>query len=209
MTPDYLDVPVGVPAGSAGQPVKSSANGSYWGAFPQSFVDFQQLTGQASYWFTSGGARDAAKPATPLTLTYTTTTSPVHHPELTVSPATGLRDGDTVTVTGSGYDTTTANPHGSGNAGAYVELGWIRQSGWQPSQGHPSSTRSNIAAVWVHDTPASGAANEAKLNDDGTFTVDLTVDTDALDDKKLDGGTLAVFTVAAGGITNADAEAYT
>ncbi|MFF0714139.1 hypothetical protein [Streptomyces bauhiniae] len=68
-TPSYLGVAVTVPGGSTAQAAKSSANQAYWGAFPQSFVDFQQLTGQSSYWFTSGGSRDAAKPATPLTLT--------------------------------------------------------------------------------------------------------------------------------------------
>ncbi|MFE0633379.1 hypothetical protein ACFW3D_41440, partial [Streptomyces sp. NPDC058864] len=72
VTPDYLGESVTVPSGTTGQPAKSAANQAYWGSFPQDFVDFQQLTGQSSYWFTSGGARDAAKPATPLTLTYTT-----------------------------------------------------------------------------------------------------------------------------------------
>ncbi|MEU6347642.1 hypothetical protein ABZ883_42815, partial [Streptomyces sp. NPDC046977] len=72
VTPDYLGTSVTVPAGATGQPAKTGSNQAYWGAFPQDFVDFQQLTGQSSYWFTSGGARDAAKPATPLTLTWTT-----------------------------------------------------------------------------------------------------------------------------------------
>ncbi|WP_247614410.1 hypothetical protein [Streptomyces tagetis] len=71
VTPDYLGVSVSVPAGATGQPAKSEGNKGYWGSFPQSFVDFQQLTGQSSYWFTSGGARDAAKPASPLTVAYT------------------------------------------------------------------------------------------------------------------------------------------
>ncbi|MEU1623667.1 hypothetical protein ABZ479_41105, partial [Streptomyces sp. NPDC005722] len=72
VTPDYLGESVTVPSGTTGQPAKSASNQAYWGSFPQDFVDFQQSTGQSSYWFTSGGARDAAKPATPLTLTYTT-----------------------------------------------------------------------------------------------------------------------------------------
>ncbi|MEU4096901.1 HtaA domain-containing protein [Streptomyces sp. NPDC026673] len=72
VTPDYLGQSVTVPSGTTGQPAKSPTNQAHWGSFPQDFVDFQQLTGQSSYWFTSGGARDAAKPATPLTLTYTT-----------------------------------------------------------------------------------------------------------------------------------------
>ncbi|MEU1623668.1 HtaA domain-containing protein [Streptomyces sp. NPDC005722] len=72
VTPDYLGESVTVPSGTTGQPAKSASNQAYWGSFPQDFVDFQQSTGQSSYWFTSGGARDAAKPATPLTITYTT-----------------------------------------------------------------------------------------------------------------------------------------
>ncbi|MFJ6540655.1 HtaA domain-containing protein [Streptomyces sp. NPDC091385] len=71
VTPDYQGESVSVPSGTTGQPAKSAANEAYWGAFPQDFVDFQQLTGQSSYWFTSGGARDAAKPATPLSVSYT------------------------------------------------------------------------------------------------------------------------------------------
>lgn len=88
-----------------------------------------------------------------------------------------------------------------------MELGWIQQAGWQPSQGFPAATRSNVGAIWVHSTPTAGAANEALLNDDGSFQVTLTIDAAALDAKKLDGGTPAVFTVGAGGGVNAGAEA--
>ncbi|TGN75638.1 hypothetical protein E5083_18445 [Streptomyces bauhiniae] len=83
VTPDYLGVSVHVPDGATGQPAKSAANEAYWGAFPQSFVDFQQLTGQSSYWFTSGGARDAAKPATPVTVAWT---APSAGPTPTTTP---------------------------------------------------------------------------------------------------------------------------
>ncbi|MER8032310.1 HtaA domain-containing protein [Streptomyces bauhiniae] len=83
VTPDYLGVSVRVPEGATGQPAKSAANEAYWGAFPQSFVDFQQLTGQSSYWFTSGGARDAAKPATPLAVSWS---APSASPTPTTTP---------------------------------------------------------------------------------------------------------------------------
>lgn len=39
-----------------------------WGSFPQSWIDFNIKTGQSSYWYTSGGQRDYAKPALPLTV---------------------------------------------------------------------------------------------------------------------------------------------
>ncbi|BBA97038.1 hypothetical protein RVR_2598 [Actinacidiphila reveromycinica] len=203
VAPSYRGVEVSVPGGGAGQ----YRSGADWGSWPQSFVDFQQLTGESSYWYSSNLA-DADKVAAPLTVDWSTpATTPAPDPHLSVSPATGAKDGDTLTVSGTGYDTATANPHGTGNAGAYVELGWIQDSGWQPSQGYPSSTRSNVSAVWVHSTPTAGAANEAQLGDDGSFQVDLTVDKAALDAKKLDGGTLAVFTVGAGGTVNAGVEA--
>ncbi|MEW2133798.1 HtaA domain-containing protein [Streptomyces sp. NPDC005435] len=114
VTPDYLGESVSVPAGATAQPAKSASNEAYWGSFPQSFVDFQQLTGQSSYWFTSGGARDAAKPATPLSVSYTAaggnddptpsdpaTTSPT--PSTTASSPSGKPTGSpTATVTGRG-----------------------------------------------------------------------------------------------------------
>lgn len=61
---------VGVKASGAGQVAKTSANAAYWGSFPQSFVDYHELTGQQGYWLTTGGIRDAAKPATALYISY-------------------------------------------------------------------------------------------------------------------------------------------
>ncbi|MET0956024.1 MAG: hypothetical protein ABWY68_08730 [Cryobacterium sp.] len=68
VTPDYL----GVSVTSASSP--QATTGASWGSFPQSFIDFQQLTGQSSYWYSSGGSRDAAKPASPLTVSYDSAT---------------------------------------------------------------------------------------------------------------------------------------
>ena len=65
-TPEYL----GVAVDSAGQVARTSANAGYWGSFPQSFVDFHRLTGQQGYWLTTDGVRDAAKPASPLTVSF-------------------------------------------------------------------------------------------------------------------------------------------
>ncbi|GAA2231443.1 hypothetical protein N1031_07735 [Herbiconiux moechotypicola] len=65
VTPDYLGV--AITTSSTAQ----STTGTSWGSFPQSFVDFQNLTGQSSYWYSSGGSRDAAKPTTPLAVAYT------------------------------------------------------------------------------------------------------------------------------------------
>ncbi|WP_454050012.1 hypothetical protein [Cellulomonas sp. Marseille-Q8402] len=65
-TPRYRGVTVSVPAGGTAQ----VRDGADWGAFPQSFVDFQTRTGQAGYWYSTGGAADARKPATPLYVSY-------------------------------------------------------------------------------------------------------------------------------------------
>jgi hypothetical protein len=139
---------------------------------------------------------------------FTVATAPVFHPALTVTPNSGLTDGATITVTGSGYDTTTPNTQGTGNAGAYVELGWIQAAGWQPSTGAPSSTRSYATAIWVHSSAVAGSPGEGVLNADGSFSVTLTINAALLATKQLTGGTLAVFTVAPGGSTNVNAEAF-
>lgn len=81
--PDYLGVRSGDPA----QVAPSSLNEAYWGSFPADFVAFQQLTGQASYWFSSGGQRDPAKPATPLIVNYDATAPAI------VPPAPGAPSG--------------------------------------------------------------------------------------------------------------------
>jgi hypothetical protein len=66
-TPDYLGVAVSTGSATA-QVARDADNAGHWGAFPQSFVDFQVEAGQASYWYASGGARDRAKPPTPITV---------------------------------------------------------------------------------------------------------------------------------------------
>lgn len=68
LTPLYRKVRYTPPAGSDGVPqVRSGAD---WGSFPTSFVDYQQRTGQHSYWYSSGGATDDFKVALPMTVTY-------------------------------------------------------------------------------------------------------------------------------------------
>ena len=70
VTPEYLGVSYDGSGGEAdagdsrvggeegnptGQAPQSSENDAHWGSFPSDFVDFQDETGQFSYWFTSGG----------------------------------------------------------------------------------------------------------------------------------------------------------
>lgn len=83
--PAYLGVAVRTPAGSAPQ----DRRGADWGAFPQSFVDFQGRTGQAAYWYSSGGAADARKPATPLYVSYDADVPLTPADERPAAPAAG------------------------------------------------------------------------------------------------------------------------
>jgi len=64
--PAYRGVAVATPAGAAAQ----ARTGADWGSFPQDFVDFQGLTGQAAYWYSSGSAADERKPAGTLYASY-------------------------------------------------------------------------------------------------------------------------------------------
>lgn len=66
-TPNYRGVEVTATAPQ----LRTGAN---WGAFPQDLVNFHEITGQSSYWYSSGGSRDAAKVASPLGVTFTTET---------------------------------------------------------------------------------------------------------------------------------------
>jgi LPXTG-motif cell wall-anchored protein len=137
VTPDYLAVAVSVPSDATAQPARNTGNQAFWGAFPQSFVSFQQLTGQSSYWFTSGGARDAAKPASPLTVGYSalvpagssasvsasptpaatasasTSSSPSASPLTSITPAPNATPTVTATPTTSPTATTSPTPTAS------------------------------------------------------------------------------------------------
>lgn len=82
VTPDYLGVDVVAPSGSAAQVAADATNAGFRGAFPQSFVDFHARTGLASYWYTSGAARDRAKPPLPVLVSFDAST-PVARPPST------------------------------------------------------------------------------------------------------------------------------
>ncbi|GMA32773.1 hypothetical protein [Litorihabitans aurantiacus] len=75
VTPDYAGVEV------SGEGVNQVRTGSAWGAFPQSFVDFNGKTGQAAYWYSSGGAADPKKPAKPIDVAWEIATTPEPEPE--------------------------------------------------------------------------------------------------------------------------------
>ncbi|MGO1959862.1 MAG: hypothetical protein ACTH1B_02345 [Yaniella sp.] len=66
--PDYEDVKINVQADGVSEPQKRDGNS--WGAFPQEFIDFHTATGQAGYWYTTGGLRDPAKPPSEVAVSF-------------------------------------------------------------------------------------------------------------------------------------------
>ena len=81
-TPAYRGVSVSIAGGA------QTRIGVDWGAFPQSFVDFQGQTGQGSFWYSSGSMIDSNKVALPLTVSYEASDPiTVPTPSSTSSPA--------------------------------------------------------------------------------------------------------------------------
>jgi hypothetical protein len=209
-TPEYLGKTVNPGTGSP-----QVTTGPNAGAFPQPFVDFQVLTGQGPYWYSTGGAADARKPAAPLTVSYEAAQPAA--PTVTVSQTTGLTKGQTVTVTGSGFlpsapATSGTRPPLAGQfTGAYVTFGKYAAN-WKPSAGAPSSARTNLVTKWA--VPASSMATiggpnagAIELRADGTFSVDITLSpTEAQD---LAAGNYGIYTYPGGGATYAPFETYT
>lgn len=81
------------------QPQRRDVDG--WGSFPQEFIDAQVRTGQAAYWYTSGGQRDTAKAATMLWVSYEASTPLPSSPPAPSTP-------------GSSSGGSAAPPHGRG-----------------------------------------------------------------------------------------------
>ncbi|MFI2104271.1 hypothetical protein ACH436_13325 [Isoptericola sp. NPDC019693] len=98
LQPAYCGVRVAV--GDSSPQVRQDPAGSCWGSFPQSLVDFQQRTGQASYWYSSGH-RDAAKPPAVVGVSFDAAES----------------IGSTPPVSGVGTGGGTAAPAGPGSSG--------------------------------------------------------------------------------------------
>jgi hypothetical protein len=214
ITPDYLGVAV-----QTGTGTPQATSGASWGSFPQSYVDFQALTGQSSYWYSSGGSRDAAKPAAPLTVDLSVA-GPA--PTVTVSESAIDADGTaTVTVSGSNFTpslaTGTRPPLAGRPSGTYVAFGKYADV-WKPSASAASSARANLAsatkwAVSADDMAAIGGAQAGavELKPDGTFSTELTIDKAALD-ATATAATLknyGVYTYPGGGASQPAYETYT
>lgn len=111
--PDYE----GVEVAASGGRLPQVRTGGAWGAFPERFIDFQIHTGQSAYWYTSGGARDFAKPASTMWISFDASaeidTDPGTNPDGTdgSAPSPNLPSFD---GTGSGAGTTPVQPPGPG-----------------------------------------------------------------------------------------------
>lgn len=129
-------------------------------------------------------------------------------PSLSVSQTTGLDpDGQLLSITAENYDGTPASRYTPGKAGFYIQVGWLAPT-WRPSEGAPSSARTNAFSTWVADVANAAAPTKWTQNTDGTVDATWTVEVTkgALDAKALAGGTLAVFTTGAGGVVQAAVE---
>lgn len=120
-------------------------------------------------------------------------------PTVRVSRTTGLADGETVTVTGSGFD-----PAANRGVGVYLAFG--------PAQDEPWANAGSFGAtLWVKPAPVSGT-RQVELRPDGTFTAELalpaayTGGTGAVDCRTAACG---LFTFAAHGSTDRTYDTYT
>lgn len=128
----------------------------------------------------------ATATATATTTATATPTTPAAQPMITLSKTTVNPDGDTITVTGSGFlpsmSIGTRPPFAGQEAGFYVAFGAFADN-WRPSEGAPSSARPTMAQdsgglKWVIGPAGRAILGEAAtvlLNEDGTFTATITV----------------------------------
>lgn len=154
----------------------------------------------------------------PLTLSAAYATPVTYSPRVTVGDTTIDPAGQTVTVTGSGFDPA-ANPSlrppvpvGS-PAGVYVVFGQLADT-WRPSAGAPTSARTVLDQKWALPAASKTAAEAAfgpnaqyvVLGADGTFSTTLRLAPSAT---PVEGRGYAVATYAAGGTPNAAQETAT
>ncbi|MCW2288789.1 S-layer family protein [Leucobacter luti] len=139
-------------------------------------------------------------------------------PTVTVSKTTDLnRDGETVTVTGSGFlpsapATSGTRPPLAGKfTGAYVAFGYFAEV-WQPSTGAPATARKTFTTKWAVEaadmqTIGGDAAGAIEVRPDGTFETTLTVSEQ--DVSALAAGNYGIYTYPGGGAKYAPFETYT
>lgn len=148
-TPGYEGVAIEVEAGGPSGAQNRSVTG--WGSFPQDFIDFQTLTGQAAYWYTSGGLADLKKPASAMIVSWDAE-NPIDAELPTGSASGGDSSVGSVPVDGVG-----AVPVGDG-AGAAVP-----NSGLVGSPGTANGSQPVGPGVAQPITPAGGGVVDPAL----------------------------------------------
>jgi hypothetical protein len=208
LAPDYLGVEVTPVSGT------QTRTGDNWGSFPQDFVTFQGLTGQSSYWYSSGGAADPKKIALPITVEWQLASPPGPAPAVTLSKTAVHAEGSSVTIVGAGFDPASsiavAPPLAGGPGGVYVAFGKFAST-WKPSEGAASSARPTASVKWAvpADKVAQLGANAVVLADDGSFSATLDISKAAADANGVAGGVYGIYTYGGGGAVTPAFETFT
>ena len=181
VTPDYEGV-------DSGQPDQNKEKDG-WGSFPKSWVDFNVLTGQAQYWYSSGGAADPRKKPTALTVKYKAEEPEAQVDEETIKNTTKSThsvsdEGLAVNVTGKGYSVLPKASTGKDANGVYVAVVDRKVKNSEIELSRPSAKAASAAEksskepVAVEYIPGS-AIKDGKLNAKVTTGADkLNKDTD-------------------------------
>jgi hypothetical protein len=184
-----------------------------WGSWSPEFVYAMPAFVRPHFYSTSCGGMQERKPALPIQVAYTVEALV---PTVTVSKTIGLDgDGETITVSGSGFVPSapatdgTRPPLAGSFGGVYVAFGRFADD-WQPSSGAPSSSRRTSDVFWA--VPAASMAavggperGAIELAPDGTFSVTFEVAKDLADVA----GEYGVYTYPGGGAVYAPFETAT
>ena len=140
-------------------------------------------------------------------------------PTVQVSKTQVNPDGDTITVTGTGFVPSmaigTRPPLAGQSGGVYIAFGAFADV-WKPSEGAPGSTRPTTpigeggALIWAVPEAARAIVGQnasVTLNADGSFTATLTVTRDY--DGALPNGNYGIYTYAGSGAVQPLFETYT
>ncbi|MBO9577416.1 MAG: HtaA domain-containing protein [Microbacteriaceae bacterium] len=144
------------------------------------------------------------------------TSEPVFEPAISVDKSLINANGDTITITGSGFDPTLLGngaPVSNLPAGFYVVVGSFADQ-WKISEGVASTvggvaTRPNVVQKWalpeppLNSTPALSGSSYTRLNADGSFQVSIAIP--GFDPASLVNGTanFGIYTYPAGTRTGA------
>ena len=192
-----------------GQVAAGTWSGEYTGAtLTNEFLRYVHANVRSFLLQTGTTGANLTKPALPVSLSFAS--AEVAAPALSVSPAGKLpRKSVDVTIAGTGIDASPQTVWGTpAPAGVYVSLGWIKNSGWRPSENAASETRVAIATRWVQETEDTGDSYVKWTREPGnraSFSFTLPgVTYDAVMEKKPAGDyRLAAYSIGAGGVRQA------